>query len=109
MATNRYLEVPVDEYGTILVELSPIEGLEDVSVEDMVLRVNDAFEKAANTISTCAKGIVSRFEKLDEFRPHEVEIEFGINMRAEMGAVIAKLTSEASYKVKLVWKEKATL
>jgi hypothetical protein len=39
----------------------------------------------------------------DRLKPDEIEIEFGIKLNAEVGALIAKTSTEGQLLVKLVW------
>jgi len=39
--------------------------------------------------------------------PDEVAVEFGVKMNAETGAIIAKASTEANFKINLTWKKAA--
>ena len=40
-------------------------------------------------------------------RPTTVELEFGIKLDAEAGALVARAGAEASFNVKLIWQREA--
>jgi hypothetical protein len=103
--STRYIEMPVDDFGTVFVEISSTEGLREVSAGELVEKAKDAFSSISHTIEICAKGFISQIRKLGEYSPQEVSIEFGISLSTEVGAVVANMTTEGSYKVVLTWKE----
>jgi hypothetical protein len=40
--------------------------------------------------------------------PDEVAVEFGVKMTVETGAVIAKASTDANFKINLTWKKSPT-
>jgi hypothetical protein len=105
---SRYLEVQVGDKGTILIDVTPEEGLFAAGGEDIVERAEDAFEKAMGTIRTCAEGFFEHVKNFPEYVcPQEVTMEFGITFGTEVGAVVTKTSGEANFKVSLTWKESA--
>ena len=54
-----------------------------------------------------AEGILHQLRSLAE-PPDEVEVEFGVKMSAEPGAIIAKASTEANFKINLTWKKDAS-
>jgi hypothetical protein len=103
---RRYLEVQVGDKGTILIDVTPEEGLFIAGGEDIVERAENAFEGAMGTIRTCAEGFLEHVKYYPEdLCPQEVMMEFGITFGAEVGAVVTKASGEANFKVSLTWKE----
>lgn len=108
MATQNCFEVPVDEFGTIVVEIAPIEGLHEVSAGDVLQNAAIAFDKVTQTIEICAKGFISHIHQMErKSRPQEVSIEFGIALKADAGVVLVHTSTEGNFKVTLKWTEKA--
>jgi hypothetical protein len=60
-----------------------------------------SFEEAMADVRRAAEAMRQQFD--GGIRPAEVEIEFGVRMSAEVGAVIAKSGAEAQLKVHLTW------
>lgn len=60
------------------------------------------FEEALENVQPAAEAIMDKMQKLSH-GPDEVMVEFGINMNAELGAVVAKSGVEASFKIALIW------
>ncbi len=106
----RRVEFPLEDGSSIVVQVDEPETggtvrasrLGDLAVE----RSRMTFEEAFRRIYAATESAVIPLTR-SSLRPSEIEMEFGINLSAELGAVIAKSTSEANYKVTLRWtKEK---
>ena len=98
---------------TIFFEISPNEkfieserGIHETGVKDVKLReASSAFQEAMETISAVAEGAVNRIKKFDkDIAPDEFELQFGIKLSAEFGAVLATTSSEAQLSVKMTYK-----
>lgn len=94
----------IDESAPILVELYSRPGLQAVSLspESLVDKSTKALDSAMNTIHNMARRVNATVESLAE-RPTHIEVEFGLKLDAESGAIIAKAGLEASLSVKLIW------
>ncbi|QXJ21246.1 hypothetical protein AGRA3207_002083 [Actinomadura graeca] len=64
--------------------------------------VNVRFEEALKTFRDSAASALTVFRD-DALRPDEIEIEFGLKLNAEAGAVLAKAAAEGHLKVTLRW------
>jgi hypothetical protein len=63
-----------------------------------------ALNYAMGTIRTMAYHVAQTMDGLeDRVRPDEAEVEFGITLDAEAGAMLAKASTGAQIKVKLKW------
>ena len=60
------------------------------------------FEEAWKQIHTATESAIQNLLSLS-MRPDSFDMEFGFNLSAQFGAVIAKGTAEATYKVTLHW------
>jgi hypothetical protein len=133
----KYLEIPVDKYGTIKVEIEPTDdtsGLEKLGVdkselakpggfEDLGRRedlkamaravtaeATSAFDEIVGTVHTIAYGLRDRLDKFDEkARPDEASVTFGLAIKADAGVVLAQVGSEGSLEVQLTWKPSTRL
>ena len=104
----KYLvEFELEEGGSILVEVDGVaeSGMVPVSRgdKDVVTRAQHSFEAALDKVRPAAQTIIKKLRSLHD-PPDEVEVEFGLKMSAEAGAVIASGGVEANYTVKLTWK-----
>lgn len=95
-----------EERPTILVELAPRPGLEQVSRKGLV-NLADLSTKALDSAMSTVRGMAKRVsEMVDDLagNPDEVEVEFGIKLDFEGQALIAKAGTEAAIGVTLTWK-----
>jgi len=101
---KQLLEYPLEDGGTIWVEVAQPErgGLVPAARPgEVVARAQQTLEDALSRLKPMAKAIVHQF---DELAPDEVEVEFGVKLSAEAGAILAAAGAEANYNIKLVWK-----
>ncbi|MFE0251205.1 CU044_2847 family protein [Streptomyces sp. NPDC059010] len=86
-----------------------VEGVDDEHGARLVSRGGDGPARAARTFESALDGVRAAAESaLRVFRdgslkPDTVELEFGVKLTAEAGAVIAKGTTEGHLVVKLSW------
>ena len=73
---------------------------------DAIATATDTFEGALSKVRYAAEGILHQLRSLAE-PPDEVEVEFGVKMSVETGAIIAKSSAEANFKINLTWKKSA--
>jgi hypothetical protein len=100
------IEVPVDAGGCLLVQAAEDDlpgTLELASLRpgDVVARARESVEAAIDQIKPAVDAVAGR---LKEMAADEVEVEFGVVLGAETGAVVAKGTVEVHFTVTLHWK-----
>ncbi len=61
-----------------------------------------SFQEAMDKVKPAAEVIIKKLRSLSD-QPDEVEVEFGLKLTAEAGAVLAAAGIEANYTVKLKW------
>jgi len=96
-----------DQNAPILVEFTPTPGVQKTSltVAEIAEKSARALDTAMNTIHYMALQVSDTIDALAK-RPSQVEVEFGIKLNAESGALIAKAGVEGTLNVKLTWKRK---
>ena len=67
------------------------------------MKSSETFEIALNNVKQAAEVIVDKLCSLAQ-RPEEISVEFGVKLSAEAGAIIAKGSTEANFKIGLKWK-----
>ncbi|RLC16680.1 MAG: hypothetical protein DRI57_10885 [Deltaproteobacteria bacterium] len=87
------IEMPEDEYGQ-----------QEVSRDGKLIETGKSFQAALATIKPVAEAIISKFSELSK-RPQEIDVEFGLKMSADAGAIIASCGVESNFKVTLKWKQ----
>ena len=107
---RRYIEFPLGDDEFIMVEIDepePEGGLVKASRgSEMVEHAQMSFSKALDKVRPVAETIIGKLRKLTD-QPDEIEVEFGLKMNAEAGAVVAAAGIEANYTVTLKWKKPA--
>ncbi|GAB2998035.1 hypothetical protein GCM10023080_075000 [Streptomyces pseudoechinosporeus] len=86
-----------------------VEGIEDASGHQMVSRRDDGTVQATRTFEGALDGVRAAAESAlqvfrdGSLRPDSVEIEFGVKLTAEAGALIAKSGAEGHLLLRLSW------
>jgi hypothetical protein len=90
--------------GSVLVEVEGDEpGIQRASrVDDLIVQAKQELEPTMDNIRALATVALERLQGLAE-RPDGIEVEFGVRLNAQVGAVIAKTQAEGHLKVKLAW------
>jgi hypothetical protein len=70
---------------------------------ELISKADETFEQALGRVGPTSAAIVERFRSMAH-QPDEIEIEFGIKINAEVGAIIAKTSGEANFRIVVRWK-----
>jgi NTP-dependent ternary system trypsin peptidase co-occuring protein len=107
---KRYIEFPLEDGTTILVEVDePEDGIVKASRGgEIVAKAQQTFENAMEKVKPAASAIINKLRGLSD-APDEVEVQFGLKMSAEAGAIVAAVGMEANYTVTLKWKKEETI
>jgi hypothetical protein len=106
---KRVISYPLATGGNVLVE---VEGSAEGPVtrglhpSEVIETVGSTFEAALEAIKPAAVAVAS---KLHGFAgaPEDLEVEFGLKFAGQAGAFIASASTEAQFRVKMVWKGKS--
>ena len=106
---KRLVEFPSDNGEPILVEVEDLglsgETRRGLSASAVVERAQTSFEDALDRVRPMATSLVGKLRTMsDAAAPDEVQVEFGIVLSAEAGAVLAAASAGANYKVTMTWK-----
>ena len=74
---------------------------------EFVVKANETFDAALDRVRYAAESMLDRLTSLTR-PPDEVAVEFGVKLNAETGAVIAKASTEANFKINLKWTRAAS-
>jgi hypothetical protein len=115
---KRLVEFPLQDGGTMLVEVDEPEGYAEAVVRggvvkaarpgEVVEKAKETFEDALDKIKPGAQAIIDKLRGLHD-APDEIDVEFGIKLSAEAGAFIASAGVEATYTVSLKWTKSAAI
>ncbi|GGL10872.1 hypothetical protein Sme01_15660 [Sphaerisporangium melleum] len=101
---SELMRMPLADGGQVVVEVSENEpGVHRVSRggNGRIEAAVDSLQVALQPIREAAEAALETFRKSG---PDEVEIELGVKLNAEAGAVIAKSSVEGHLTVKLTWR-----
>jgi hypothetical protein len=102
---KHLVEFPLEDGTTIMVEVeeSEEEGLKRVSRgSDIIERAHQTLEQSLERVRPAAQFVLEKLRSMHD-SPDEIEVQFGINLNAECGAVLASASVVANYSVKLKW------
>lgn len=105
---KRLIQFNMEDGGNIAVEINEVEG----NVMSRGVRrpgaiaeeAKETFEEALSKIRPATEKVVTALQDIAT-RPDEIEMEFGFNLHAIAGLVIASTSDDANYKVTLRWKQ----
>jgi NTP-dependent ternary system trypsin peptidase co-occuring protein len=69
----------------------------------VVEKADRTFEAAVERVGPASAALVERLRSLAD-QPDEIEVEFGVKLNAEAGAIIARTSGEANFRIAVRWK-----
>jgi hypothetical protein len=91
------------ELGVVLVEENDGADLERVGLLDRVRPAAQRLESALTQVRPAVNAALAAVRGLPS-APDEVEVEIGVKLTAEAGAIIARTATEGHVVLRLVWK-----
>jgi hypothetical protein len=68
---------------------------------EVVAQAGESLEQALDRAMSAAQALIERLRKAS---PDEMEVQFGLKLSGELGAVLAKTGAEGNFSVTLTWK-----
>lgn len=103
---TELVAVPLERGGVVVVEMDHIEG--GVVKASKARQPGQIVAEAVRTLEASLESVLpaaqSILAKLRQAGPHEIAVEFGVNLTAEAGAVIVKTAGGCHLKVTLHWR-----
>ncbi|MFI0980438.1 CU044_2847 family protein [Streptomyces sp. NPDC021093] len=101
---HHVVRVPLDGGGAVLFEAAPeLAGpVKAGRFGDAVREFPQTLQQALEPVGDAARAVLDQMRRA---RPDEIEIEFGVDLSAQAGAVITKGESKVHLKVRVLWKE----
>jgi hypothetical protein len=99
----------LDNGGEVLVE-PPADGPEISPISratDLIESTGTSLGAALGNVRDAASAMLGQFQEMP-VRPGKVELEFGVRLTAQAGAVIAKTSVDGHLVVKLTWEKEST-
>ena len=106
---KRLISFPLEAGGSVLIEVEEGAGAtvtRGLHPGDVVETVSNTFDAAIEAIKPAAVAVAGRFRNFTD-APESVEVEFGLKFAGQAGAFIASASTEAQFRVKVMWKGKA--
>ncbi|MER6029904.1 CU044_2847 family protein [Streptomyces sp. NPDC001851] len=96
--------VPLEGGGSILVEASSTADgpVKAGRVEEAVRDLPESLQAALAPVGTAARAAVNQLRKAG---PHEITVEFGVDLAVEAGAVITRAGAHAHLHVTVRWEK----
>jgi hypothetical protein len=106
---KHFVEFKLDDGSPIVFEVDEPEvgGTTRASRRpgEIAEEAKETFEQALTKIRPATERVIATLRGLSQ-KPDEIEMEFGFNLSAVAGVVIASASTEANYKVTLKWNSK---
>ena len=108
---KQVVAFPLKDGSPLFVEVEEVEAVSGITragrkPDQLFTEAKESFEHTIDKIWASTELAVAKLRELP-VKPDELEMEFGFNLSAQFGAVIAAATTEANYKVTLRWTGKA--
>jgi hypothetical protein len=109
MAVKRLFELPMEDGSSILVEADEIS---QPTSHKKAYAVKGESGKVSQTLEESLQGVAPAIERIrqtlnDINNPKMVEVQFGLKIAGEAGAVFSSVSTEAHFTVKLTWENKS--
>lgn len=98
------VQIAIPEVGIIFLEGENIEEFELTSSKDLRKRVTNVYQDALATIDAVAVSVSNQMKELNSrIDADEYQVEFGVKLSTEVGAILASAATEATIKVSIKW------
>jgi hypothetical protein len=102
-------EFQLEDGGSVLIQVAPANGTQDGvtrSWGDRNMRVveqaHQSFERAIAQVQPAIQSLLTQLTSLAE-SPDQVEVEFALQLNAEVGAFVAGASTSGNFKVTMTW------
>ena len=105
---SRLVEIPLQDGTTIVAEGADTrfgEAVRSARPADSVTTAATTLEAAVDRIVPASQAIITRLRAgIDA--PSEIVLEFGMQVRAEAGLIVARTSGEANFAVRVTWERR---
>ena len=104
----QLVEFPLQDGGSVLVQVddgTPGEVTRGWGDRDLrvVEQARQSFEQAVGRVQPAVQGLLSQLRSLAD-TPEQIQVEFGLQLSAEVGAFVAGASSTGNFKVSMTWR-----
>jgi hypothetical protein len=105
---GQLVEFPLADGQSVVVEVAPemkagpvVRGFD--TADTVTIRAHRTFEEALDRVRPAVAETISRIRAMAD-PPHEIHVQFGLNLHAEVGAFVAAASTTANFTVDLTWR-----
>ncbi|MFJ4784794.1 CU044_2847 family protein [Streptomyces sp. NPDC088794] len=104
---GELLRFELEDGGSVVAQMDDLDGgvIPATGASDVVARATGSFESALEGVRRAAASTLNRMSSLPQ-RPDEITVEFGIQLDAEVGAVLARTGAQGHIQVQVTWRRK---
>ena len=102
----QLVEFPLQGGGSVLVQVEDRDGGGVTrgwgDRERVVEHAQQSFEQAVSRVQPAIQGLLAQLRALAE-TPEQIQVEFGLQLSAEVGAFVAGASTTGNFKVSMTW------
>jgi NADPH-dependent glutamate synthase beta subunit-like oxidoreductase len=104
----QLVEFPLEGGGSVLVQVDDVgtgevtRGWGDRDAR-VVEQARQSFEQAVGRVQPAVQGLLTQLRSLAE-TPEQIQVEFGLQLSAEVGAFVAGASTTGNFKVSMTWR-----
>jgi hypothetical protein len=108
---ENLVEFPLADGGSVLVQVDGAAKGGDVTrgwgdrEQRVVQHAQQTFEQAVSRVQPAIQGLLHELRSLAE-TPEEIQLEFGLQLSAEVGAFVAGASTTGNFKVSMTWRRR---
>ena len=105
---HQLVEFPLQDGGTVVVQVEDGHGDGQVTrgwgdhESRVVEQAKQSFEQAVGRVQPAVQALLGQLRTLAE-APEQVQVEFGLQLSAEVGAFVAGASTTGNFKVSMTW------
>jgi hypothetical protein len=96
------MKFALDDGGEVTVEVEDGPTVRGGRSDGLARQSGRSLEDAVAQVTPAVSAIVERF-RTGEAAPHQIDLELGVKLSAEVGAIISRTAGEANIKLTLRW------
>jgi Trypsin-co-occurring domain 1 len=100
------VDMPLRDGGSVVVEVDGAQPPGPVTRggrrEEFIVEAGQTLEDALDRVAPAFRSLVDRLHALAE-HPDEINVQFGLRINTEVGAIIARTSGEANFTISLRW------
>jgi hypothetical protein len=105
---RQLVEFPLQDGGSVLVQVddgAPDDVTRGWGDRDsrVVEQARQSFEDAVARVQPAVQGLLKQLRSLAE-TPEQIQVEFGLQLSAEVGAFVAGASTTGNFKVSMTWR-----